>query len=563
MATVQPIPAPPTVPVLRHETVAAILLDTIASRGDEPALRSADGAVELSFTDLGDRVRRIAAGLTAIGVQRGDTVALMLRNRPEFHVIDAAVMCLGATPFSLYNTSPPEQLGYIMGDAANRVVITEPAFADVVAQAKDHGALFEQVIMVDPLPSGDAGGGLLLDDLMAKGDDGFDLAASAALVEPGDLLTLIYTSGTTGPPKGVETTHANMIAELRGVASAVPLTTGGRAISFLPAAHIADRWGSHYSALMTYGYELTSLDDPTKLFAVAAELHPTYFGGVPRIWEKLKAAMTAQAGGADIAAAARADNAMGPAMKERLGLDVAEWFVTGAAATPLEVLEFFDAFQIPICEVWGMSETSCIATTNTPDALKFGSVGRTIDGVTLRLADDGELLVQGATVMRGYRNMPDKTAEALDDDGWLHTGDIAQVDDDGFWFIVDRKKELIINAAGKNMSPANIEGKLKSAGPLIGQAAVIGDNRPYNVALLVLDPDTAAGLDPSDPDVVERVQAEVDAANAVLSRVEQIKRFKLLRDEWLPGGEELTPTMKLKRKPISAKYAEEIEALYS
>jgi len=183
--------------------------------------------------------------------------------------------------------------------------------------------------------------------------------------------------------------------------------------------------------------------------------------------------------------------------------------------------------------------------------------------VTLRLADDGELLVQGGTVMRGYRNMPDKTAEALDDDGWLHTGDIAQVDDDGFWWIVDRKKELIINAAGKNMSPANIESKLKAAGPLIGQACVVGDMRPYNVALLVLDPDTAAGLDPDDPEVIAKVQAEVDAANAKLARVEQIKTFALLREEWLPGGEELTPTMKLKRKPVAEKYAAQIEALYS
>jgi long-subunit acyl-CoA synthetase (AMP-forming) len=237
--------------------------------------------------------------------------------------------------------------------------------------------------------------------------------------------------------------------------------------------------------------------------------------------------------------------------------------MSGAAPTPVEVLEFYDALGIPICEVWGMSETACIATTNRPGATKYGSVGQVIDGVELRLEADGELLCRGATVMRGYRNRPDLTGEAIDADGWLHTGDVARIDEDGYVWIVDRKKELIINAAGKNMSPANIEAQLKSAGPLIGQACVIGDRRPYNVALLVLDPDAGAGLDPGDPAVSARVQAEVEEANARLSRVEQIKRFALLDAEWLPGGEELTPTMKLKRRPIAEKYAERIEALYA
>jgi long-subunit acyl-CoA synthetase (AMP-forming) len=248
-------------------------------------------------------------------------------------------------------------------------------------------------------------------------------------------------------------------------------------------------------------------------------------------------------------------------VRAKLGFDEVEWFVTGAAPTPVDVLEFFAALGIEICEVWGMSETTCIATTITPGASRPGSVGTPIDGVEVRLADDGELLVRGGTVMAGYRHQPDLTAEAIDAEGWLHSGDIARIDDDGYVWIVDRKKELIINAAGKNMSPANIEMALKSAGPLIGQACVFGDRRPYNVALLVLDPEAA--LDPSDPAVLERVKAEVEAANAHLSRVEQIKRFALLEEEWLPGGDELTPTMKLKRRPIAAKYADRIEALYA
>jgi long-subunit acyl-CoA synthetase (AMP-forming) len=314
---------------------------------------------------------------------------------------------------------------------------------------------------------------------------------------------------------------------------------------------------------MTYGHEITCVADPTQLVPTAQQLHPTMFGGVPRVWEKIKAALEAKAGGTDLAAAARADEGVGAMIREQLGLEQSRWFVTGAAPTPVDVLDFFDALGIRICEVWGMSELSCIATTNRPDAWRPGSVGLPLAGVELRLADDDELLVRGDIVMRGYRNMPERTAETIDDDGWLHTGDVARVDDDGYWWIVDRKKELIINAAGKNMSPANIESQLKSAGPLIGQACVIGDRRPYNVALLVLDPDTAAGLDPGDPDVVARVQAEVDAANTQLSRVEQVKRFALLDEEWLPGGDELTPTMKLKRKPIAAKYEALIDDLYN
>jgi long-subunit acyl-CoA synthetase (AMP-forming) len=197
------------------------------------------------------------------------------------------------------------------------------------------------------------------------------------------------------------------------------------------------------------------------------------------------------------------------------------------------------------------------------DQVRIGTVGPALDGCEVRLGEGGEVLMRGPMIMRGYRNLPERTAEAIDADGWLHSGDVGRFDDDGHLRIVDRIKELIINAAGKNMSPANIEATLKSAGPLIGQACVIGDARPYNVALLVLDPDTAGGLDPGDPAVVARVQAEVDAANERLARVEQIKRFALLRDEWVPGGDELTPTMKLKRRPVAEKYAAEIEALYA
>ncbi len=531
-------------------TMCQALAITAAQRHGQVALRTPDDAPSLTYAQVMERVEALAAGLHGLGVRRGDTVGIMLVNRPGFHLFDAAAMMLGACPFSLYNTSPPEQIGYVMGDAGNRVVVCERQFLDVVRAAADHGAAIETIVCID------GGEGTLgIGDLVAAAAEDFDFAAAWNAVEPDDLLTLIYTSGTTGPPKGVEITHANMLAELAGMHDAMPLEGGGRQVSFLPAAHIADRWGSHYSAFMTYGNTLTSVASLADLMSVVAQVRPTVFGAVPRVWEKLRAGLEAKG----VAAAAGA----GKQVRAAIGLDQATAFYTGAAPTPVDVLEFFDALGIRICEVWGMSETSCVVSTTRPNAWKPGSVGLPLDGMELQVADDGELLVRGPLVMRGYRNKPELTAEAIDADGWLHTGDVARVDDDGFLWLVDRKKELIINAAGKNMSPANIEAQLKSAGPLVGQACVVGDGRPYNVALLVLDPEAAAGLDPGDPAVLARVQAEVEAANGRLSRVEQIKRFVVLDGEWLPGGEELTPTMKLRRRPIAAKYAARIEELYA
>jgi long-chain acyl-CoA synthetase len=501
---------------------------TAQRRGDAVAVRTPDGSLELTYAQLRDEVERVARGLHRLGVRAGDTVGLMMLNRPEFHVVDFAAIHLGATPFSVYNTSSPEQIEYLFGDAGNRIAIVERAFADRIPGGPE-------VVLVEELGE-------------LEPDDGLDFEASWRAVGPDDLLTLIYTSGTTGPPKGVETTHANMLAELRGLDEFLGALPPGRAVSFLPSAHIADRWASQYTALCTYGHELTCCPDPRDVMTVVRDIHPTIFGAVPRVWEKAKAAL--EAGGVPR-----------DAVKAALGLEQCRRFVVGAAPIPVEVLEWFAEAGVVIQEVWGMSELSCVATMVPVDDPRFGTVGRPIPGVEVKLAQDGELLVRGGIVMRGYRNQPEKTAEALDADGWLHTGDVATIDDDGFVTIVDRKKELIINAAGKNMSPANIEAALKAAGPLIGQACVIGDRRPYNVALLTLDPE--AGLDPRNPEVVARVQSEVDAANSRLSRVEQIKRFALLEEEWLPGGDELTPTMKLKRKPIGEKYAARVEDLYA
>jgi long-subunit acyl-CoA synthetase (AMP-forming) len=333
---------------------------------------------------------------------------------------------------------------------------------------------------------------------------------------------------------------------------------------------MADRQTSQYNP-MVFGIQITHVADPTQVVAALPDVRPTYWVGVPRVWEKLKGALEAQ--GIEDPSALPEDARKG--VLSKLGLDECRIAFVGAAPSPVELLQYFQDLGLPMCEVWGMSELTCVATCNPPDAIKLGTVGVAMEGVELKLAEDGELLCRGPILMKGYRHDPEKTAEAIDSEGWMHTGDIAEIDEDGYVKIVDRKKELIINAAGKNMSPANIEARVKASSPLIGQAVAIGDRRPYNVALIVLDPDVAAqwaseeGIDPSpaamaaDESVIAEIERGVAEANTHLSRVEQIKRFKVLEVDWLPGGEELTPTMKLKRTPIAKKYADEIEALYA
>jgi long-chain acyl-CoA synthetase len=565
---------------------------TAGEWADSPALRLKDSDYEASWAGYAEAVRKRAAGLAKLGVTRGDTVGFMLVNRPALHLTDAAAMHLGATCFSVYNTSSPEQVEYVVRDAGNRVIVTEQAFLETVLAARDQVETLEHVIVID----GEAPEGTIpVEELEAMDDSDFDFEASWRAVEPSDVLCLIYTSGTTGPPKGVQLTHANMVAVWRACDQVQPTTPGGRMISYLPSAHIADRWAGIY-AQMIYGSCVYCCPDPRQMVAYSIEVKPTVWGGVPRIWEKLKAAIEvgiaaesdeakreatvaaielgrrrARAqmdGGADAELEAewqRADEQVLSTIRVMLGLDQVESFVVGAAPTPPEVLEFFLALGIEIRETWGMSETTAITTLNPPGGVRIGTVGPPIPNTEVKLAEDGEVMVRGPQVMLGYRNMPEKTAEAFGEDGWLLTGDVGEFDEAGYLRIVDRKKELIINAAGKNMSPANIEAKLKAASALIAHAVAIGDNRPYNVALIALDPESLAarGVEADDPAVAAEVAQAVEAANARLSRVEQIKRYELLSGEWVPGGEELTPTMKLKRRPIERRYEAEIEALYA
>ncbi len=544
----------------------------------------------------------MAGGLAKLGVGRGDTVAIMLGNRPEFHIVDLAAAMLGATPFSIYLTYPPAEIQYLIGDAASKVAIVEQAHASALLEARNGLPGLEHVILVD----GDAPENTIsLADVEGSNPD-FDAADSQAEIGPDDLVTLIYTSGTTGPPKGVQLSHRNIMVGTQAVEQVIRFDPGAKVISWLPAAHIAERMAHHYIPVVFAG-TITCCPNPREVLSYLPQVRPTWFFAVPRTWEKLKAGLeTMQAAqpeeqrrpiqdaleaslervrlrqrGGPVpqeleAKVARADEQMFSKLREMLGLDQAISVNVGAAPTPISVLEFFHALGIELGELWGMSETCGVGTCNRPGEVRIGTVGPAEPGVEIKIADDGELLVRGECVMSGYRNAPERTAEAIDSDGWLHTGDIGQIDDDGFLRIVDRKKEIIINAAGKNMSPANIEATIKSSSPLIGQAVCIGDGRRYNTALIVLDADfapqwaTQQGLEATSLEylahaeqVITAVGSAIEEANERLAQVEQIKTFTIVRGDWLPGGDELTPTMKLKRRPIEAKYQAEIDAMYA
>jgi long-subunit acyl-CoA synthetase (AMP-forming) len=563
---------------LQAATVAEAFQATARAYPDRCALRTKDDEFSITWSEYAAKVEATAAALAGLGLGRGDTMAIMLTNRPEFHWFDSAAIHLGATPFSLYNTYTTEQIQYQVDDAGARILVTEEAFAERAEglEGIDHVVVVEQGL-----------------DAQTPAD--FDFEAAWRAVEPDDLLTLIYTSGTTGPPKGVQLTHSNLVAGISGFDQVIQFPDNGRVISWLPMAHIAERACSHYLPMFV-GFSTTCCPDPRQVVFYLPEVRPSWFFAVPRIWEKLKAAIEAgieaeedaakkqatqwaldvglrkvraeQAGeelDEELAAEhAKADELVLSKIRARLGLDAVESVNVGAAPTPREVIEFFHALGIPVAELWGMSETTGYGTCNPPDRIKIGTVGPPSPGAEIKLADDGEVLIRGPFIMTGYRNQPEKTSETIDHDGWLHTGDIGEFDDDGYLKLVDRKKELIISAGGKNMSPANIEAKLKASSPVIGQAIAIGDGKPYNVALITLDPDVAPAYEQQHgrDALLAEVDRGIEAANEQLARVEQIKRHTLLDEEWQPGGDELTPTMKLKRKPIHEKYSKEIEELY-
>ena len=459
-----------------------------------------------------------------------------------------------------------------------------------------------EIVVIEPPATGAPDGVHQWSDLLATEPD--DLDALCAIAQPSDLATVIYTSGTTGPPKGVMIDHANIAWTVKCVNETLAGAglEGSRLVSYLPMAHIAERNVSHYLGL-ALGNEVTTCPEPGKVAQYLPMVRPQLFFAVPRVWEKIHAGVMAMVS-ADPARKAQLEAALGIGLKasdhrardeglpkdltaaftqadaalnqirEALGLDQCISAISGAAPISVEVFDFFRGLGVPLSEVYGMSET-CGMMTWDPFAVRAGTVGRAVPGVEIELAEDGEVLTRGGHVFRGYLDDPEKTTEALDADGWLHSGDIGVLDPDGYLTIVDRKKELIITAGGKNISPANLESALK-AQPLIGQACVIGDQRPFMSALVVLDPDVAPvwakaqGIEPTSlaeladhPEVRAEVDRELAVSMAAFNNAESVKKVTILHQEWLPDSEELTPTSKLKRRGIHAKYALEIEALYA
>jgi long-subunit acyl-CoA synthetase (AMP-forming) len=581
-------------------TLCAAFQDTLA-RVDHStvALRTSDGAVTLTWGEYGDTVRRLAAGLAAYGVRRGHTVALMAANRPEVSLCDVAALHVGAAPFSIYPTLAPEQLTHVLSSARPRVVVCEPRFVPALTAA---GAAPEDLIVLDE----GASGSRTWSDLLAAGAADFDFEAASDAVGPDDLATLIYTSGTTGPSKGVELTHRQILAQVEAVPAVWPMDASDSIISFLPNAHIADRLFSLYIPLAR-AVEVIYLADMRAVAGTLREVRPTVFGAVPRVYEKIKAGVEelvaaepdpvrreqvehaidlgrrlvqmrqrgVEPGRRMQGAHAEAEAAVLAPLRAQLGLDRVRWAGCGAAPVSPQVLEFFLALGVEICEGWGMSEVAGMGFLTAPGEQRLGWVGRPVPGLEVRLGGDGELQVRGPMVMRGYRGLPEQTGEVLSSDGWLSTGDVAEIDADGYVRIVDRKKELLINAAGKNMSPVAIELAVRSADPLIGPVVAIADDRPYTTALITLDPDVARRLAPTlglanaapevlaaDPRVLARIADAVAAGNQRLSRVEQIKRYAVLPYFWEAGGEELTPTLKVRRRDVSRKYSAWINDLY-
>ena len=596
----------------RGRTVLTNFEQTCNDWPDQQALRWKDssGAWQgLTWGQYRQRVRFATAGLKSFGFRPGEFAVIMSRNRPEHLIADLGVLHARGVPVSLYNTLAPEQVQYITAHCdAVLAVVENAAFLAKFKAVREQLPKLRNIVVIDPQDA-------LLDDrviswqdLMAGGEaeDRRDPEAFEEWrrVTPDDLATLVYTSGTTGPPKGVMEAHSN-ICWMAESATAFLDRAGHRHISYLPFAHVFERFVGHYGAIRQQT-TVHFCPDPTQLFAYAAEVKPTFLIGVPRVWEKLRVGLMAgiqadpdeqrrgailqaievgrklvklrqarQEPPAELRAAAERAWPVWMAIRSKVGLQDTEWAITGAAPINPEVIEFFQALGINLWEGWGMTECTVGATYNPLEAIKNGTVGVADPGVEMMIAADGEVLLRAGNLMRGYYKDPEKTAETIDSDGWLHTGDVGVIDDEGYLRIIDRKKELIITAGGKNISPANLEALLKQ-NPLVGQACVIGDRRPYVSALIVLDQDAApmwahkAGITSISmadlarhPAVVTEIQKAIDECNRHVSQVEGVKRFTILPVEWTAESEELTPTLKLKRHVISQKYADEIEEMYA
>ncbi|MFJ6792903.1 AMP-dependent synthetase/ligase [Streptomyces sp. NPDC091268] len=589
-------------------TLPALLARNAAAHADLPALswREGSGWSTLTWSEVRRKTAVLAAGYAALGVGRGDHVLLMMGNRPEHWLSDLALVHLGAVPVTVYGTSAPEQIAHIARHSRARVAVVEGAreLARWEPLLADPAVPLERLVVAEAAEAGPhrTYGSLYASGARLHRPDAFEKAWQET--RPEDPLTVVYTSGTTGDPKGVRLTHRNIMLQSVRLDRNVTLPEHAEHICYLPFAHIAERILGIYLPLLRAAH-VRLCADPAAVSAAVRELHPVQFFGVPRVWEKLAASVRAvlaqlpaeqreaiDAAG-DLARARAGHRERGEEVppgleaayldaKQRVldpllglaGMDRLQWTASATAPMPIDVVRFWAGWGITIMDAWGLTETSGVCTVNSPDAFRLGSVGRPIEGVELRIAEDGEILTRGATVFGGYL-LPDGTVEsAADAEGWFPTGDVGRLDEDGFLWLTDRKKELIITSNGKNVSPALVENTVKEH-PLIGQALVHGDGRSYLVALLVLDPDLAPawaaahGIEAATPAelaehpaVREEVARAVAAANARLNRTEQIKRYRLLAEEWGPETGELTPSLKLRRRVVREKYGPLIDALY-
>ena len=596
-------------------TICDVLAATAEQGASEPAYSDReDGGPwqTITWEQTRQQALELAAGFIELGLQPGERVALMMPNRVEHVLADLGAVHAGGVPVTFYATLAADQIRFVASDCDARIAVLDggPELARWQAVLAQLPGL-EKIIVRDAAacPAGDQY--LSWADFAALGRERLAAAPDAvagrvAAISPDDPATILYTSGTTGNPKGVIITHRSVLYEV-GTGSYTGFMTGRiRWVSYLPLAHIAERMFTIYLPIH-FGWHVHFCHNAAaELLATLGAVRPTAFFGVPRVWEKIQAGIqallaaeqdpakraaveTAMATGRQYVQSRefgnttpddlaeefrRADEAVLHPIRSLLGLGEATMVASAAAPLPPDVGDFFAGLGLMILDVYGMTETTGAFTTNIPDAFRLGTVGRAVPGVEVRIADDGEILTRGPLNTPGYLNLPDLTAELIDADGWLHTGDIGSLDADGFLSVVDRKKELIITSGGENISPAAIE-NLLVAHPLVGQALSYGDRRPYVVALLTLDGDMAPawararGMEAAslaelaeDQAVLAAVAEAVAAANERLARVQQVKRWRLLPVEWTAESEELTPTLKLKRRVVHAKYADVIDALY-